>query len=278
MTSSTGNERGGSSDRFRPPDEGAHGHSSPPWCDREPVLAIVTALELEAAPLRERLSDATTFRPGDLVLSAGRLGRTAVCVLAGGVGRRAAAHAARLMIDGHRPSRIVSAGLCGGLLAALVRNAVFVPEGVMTADGLERIPLDIPACLRRSDIQSGGWLATSDRVVSAPAAKRALQERLQAAAVDMESFGIAREAAARGIRATVVRVVCDAVDDPIPEDIAQLVACGGGARQAGAALRLAWRRPSALVELVALREQAHVAAERLVPVIEHLAAAELPAD
>lgn len=240
------------------------------------TLAFVMALELEAAPLRQRLSAVTTFRPDGLTVSAGCLGRTPVAIVTGGVGMSAAARAARLVIDGHRPKRIVSAGLCGGLLPTLARDSVFIPDTVLSPDGSEGLPLEIPGPLRERGLVTGGTLVTSERVVCSPADKRILRDRLQAAAVDMESFGIAREAAARGVRMTVVRIVCDAVDDPIPEDIARLLACGTGARQAGAALRLAWRRPSALLELAELRERAHLAAERLTPMLEALAAAEPP--
>jgi adenosylhomocysteine nucleosidase len=253
------------------------GPATGPRADACCTLAFVTALELEAAPLRARLRDVSTFRPGGLTVSVGRLGRTPVAVVAGGVGIAAAARAARLVIDGHRPRRIVSSGLCGGLLPTLARDSVFVPDAVLSPDGSQKLPLEIPGCLRGRGLVTGGVLVSSEGVVCSPADKRLLHDRLQAAAVDMESFGMASEAAARGVRATVVRIVCDAVDDPSPEDIARLLARATGARQAGAALRLAWRRPSALLELAELRERAHVAAERLVPVLEALAAEEEPA-
>lgn len=241
-----------------------------PATDRGVAFAIVAALELEAAPLRDRLADPTTFRPGGLAVSVGRLGETTVAIVAGGVGEHAASRATRLVIDGHRPSRVLAVGLCGGLSPSLQRSSLFVPDAVIAANGTDRLPLEIPAWLRDQSLITGGTLVTSDRVVCSPSDKSMLRDRIGAAAVDMESLGVAREAAVRGIPAIAVRVVCDAVDDAIPEDIAKLLAFGSGARQAGAAVRLAWRRPSALMELAELRERAHLAADRLASVLGQL--------
>lgn len=248
--------------------------TSPAGSDSEATvtLAIVTALELEAQPLRELLSQVTTFRPAGRTVSVGRLGDTSIAVVAGGVGQRASASATRLLIDGHQPKWIISAGLCGGLVAELSRNQTFVPDMVIAGDGPERIPLDVPPCLRDCDVVCGGSLVTADRVIVTPDDKRSLHERSSALAVDMESLGVAREAAASGVRTSVVRVVCDALNDRIPEDIATLLAYGSGARQAGAAVRLAWRRPSSIVELAELRERAHLAAQQIDPVLKRLAA------
>lgn len=245
--------------------------------EHEPALeradvGVVTALALEALPLRERLADVVDFHPGGLRISLGRLGRTSVAVVAGGVGHTAARHATRLVIEGHRPARVVAAGLCGGLDSSLVRGQIVVagsvtlsrssPEGEPTgARSLGRpgsVSLD-----RLSAKPRVGLVVSTDRVVDTVAAKRHLHEATGAVAVDMESWWIAEESTRAGIEPWVIRVVSDTASESIPADVAGLGGSTNTARVAGAAIRVLWNRPSSLFDMAELRERAHRAAETL---------------
>ena len=78
-------------------------------------------------------------------------------------------------------------------------------------------------------------LYTADHVVTNPAAKAELAQRSGAAAVDMESSGLARAAAEAGLPFIVVRVVADSADDALPDDVESLVTDDGRTRYRGLA-------------------------------------------
>lgn len=228
-------------------------------------LAIVVALPLEARPLCERLSGAVRLRAADRRVTVGQLGPRSLAVIEAGVGRAAAEQATQIVIDGHRPRQaIIAAGLCGGLDSVVQRSTIIVPEtlGCIGSADIRSIP---PLQSHRSShlAATGGLLLTADAVVATPAAKQALHAATGAAAVDMESWWIAAVAARAGIPCHVVRAVSDTATESIASDIATLAAIASPARQAGAAIRLAWRRPSAIGELAELREHAHHAADAL---------------
>jgi nucleoside phosphorylase len=234
-------------------------------------VAIVVALALEARPLCNRLARATQLRAADRRVTVGQFGPRSVAVIEAGVGRTAAERATRLVIDGHRPRQaIIAAGLCGGLDPTITRSTIIEPRmlGCTNADDTRPIP---PLSAARGDrrIVVGGLLVTADAVVATPAAKRSLHAATNAVAVDMESWWIATVAAEADIPCHVVRAVSDSATDAITPDVAALAAITSPARQAGAAVRLAWRRPAAIGELAELRERAHRAADALADHLFH---------
>jgi nucleoside phosphorylase len=228
-------------------------------------VAIVVALALEARPLRNRLARATQLWAADRRVTVGQFGPRSLAVIEAGVGRTAAERATRLVIDGHRPRQaIIAAGLCGGLDPMITRSTIIEPRmlGCTIANGTRPIPpLPAPIGDRRNVV--GGLLVTADAVVATPGVKRSLHAATGAVAVDMESWWIATMAAEADIPCHVVRAVSDSAADAIAPDVAALAAITSPARQAGAAVRLAWRRPAAIGELAELRERAHRAADTL---------------
>jgi nucleoside phosphorylase len=235
-------------------------------------IAVVVALPLEARPLCERLEAMVRLRAADRRVTAGRLGSRALAIIEAGVGRTAAELATQLVIDGHRPRQaIIAAGLCGGLDPAIPRGAIIVPDTLGHTDAADTRPLSpLPPRPGNRQPPAGGLLMTSDTVVSTPAAKQALHAATGAVAVDMESWWIAAVAARAGLPCHVIRAVSDTAAESIPSDIAMLAAITSPARQAGAALRLAWRRPSAIGELAELREHAHHAADKLADYVSEM--------
>lgn len=227
--------------------------------------AIVVALPLEARPLCERLEGVVRLRAADRRVTVGKIGSRSLAVIEAGVGQAAAEQATQLVIDGHRPRQaIIAAGLCGGLDPAIPRGAIIVPDAIGHSGSTEtRPPSPLPPRPDNLRPPARGLLMTCDAVISTPAAKQALHAATGAVAVDMESWWIAAVAARAGIPCHVIRAVSDTATESIASDIATLAAITSPARQAGAALRLAWRRPAAIGELAELREHAHHAADAL---------------
>lgn len=234
-------------------------------------IGVVVALALEAAPLRDRLAGAIRLRAADHRITVGSLGGRSIAVIEGGVGRIAAQRATQVLIDGHRPQRIIAAGLCGGLAPAITRATVITPHSIGRAGTgeIRRLPRLPPDSGAPPDATTG-LLVTTETMVVSPADKRALHDASGAVAVDMESWWIADVAARAGLPCHVVRSVSDAAGDAIAPDVASLAGITSPARQAGAAMRLVWRRPSAVGELAELREHAHRAADALAEHVSRL--------
>jgi adenosylhomocysteine nucleosidase len=228
-------------------------------------FAIVVALAIEAQPIGERLAGVVRLRAGDRRVIVGRLGSRSVAVIEAGVGRAAAEQATQLVIDGHRPRQaIISAGLCGAVDPQLPRSAIIVPDSLGHSGSADTRPLP-QLLVPPGNVQPtvSGLLMTCDTVVSTSADKYTVHAATGAVAVDMESWWIATVASRSNLPCHVIRAVSDTATESIPADIAALAAVSNPARQAGAALRLAWRRPSAIGELAELREHALQAAESL---------------
>lgn len=235
---------------------------SRPGCE----AGIVFALETEADPFAALVEEATEIS-GALRFHEGLLRGRRVAWVVGGAGPAAAARAAGLLIDGHAPRRIVSAGFAGGLDPALGRGSLAVAARALD-DGLQERPLATPAL---SGATAVGSIVTVGRVVTTVAAKRALREASGAALVDMETFAVAGAALAAGLPCVSVRVVSDAATDELPDDLAALVAPQTALRRAGAALVALGRRPAAATTMWRLWENAVVDGRALARALADLA-------
>jgi len=199
----------------------------------QPTVGIVTALEMERRWI-------------------GSTNDTAIQI--GGMGRvRAEAAATRLLNRG--ASALVSWGIAGGLDPSLEPGTVVVPDLVLDAAGghrradagwrarlLARIGDRVPTSL--------GSVLHADEVVASPRGKRELYERWQAAAVDMESAGVARIAEDAGVPWLVLRAVADSADRELPMAVTR-VSDDSGRLRFGAVFGLVFR-PSLWPALIAL--------------------------
>jgi adenosylhomocysteine nucleosidase len=167
------------------------------------TLGVVTALEMER-----------------------RWIASACLVEVGGMGRiRAEAAATRLLDRG--ATALVSWGIAGGLDPALEPGTVMIPEFLVDADHERRYPhagWRDRLLARIDDLVpiSVEPMFHADEVVTSPARKLELHERWGAAAVDMESAGLAGVAQDAGVPWLVVRVVGDVADQALPKAVIEL--------------------------------------------------------
>jgi adenosylhomocysteine nucleosidase len=192
--------------------------------------------------------------------------RVAWCV--SGVGGPAAARAAALMIDGHRPRRLVSAGFAGGLDPALPRGCLVRPAAVTTEQAGTRIPLAHAGAGAAEPL-----VVSVTEVVATVAAKRALAARTGAAIVDMETHAIATVAATAGLPCLGVRVVSDDASQTLPAEVAGLSRPQSALRRLGAVVGAVSRRPAAAVDLWRLYEHAVVDGRTLAAELERFCGA-----
>jgi adenosylhomocysteine nucleosidase len=207
-----------------------------------------------------------TFHEGVVV---GR--RVAWCVA--GAGGEAARRGTRLLIDGHQPRVIVSAGFAGGLDPALARGAIAYPVRAVPRDGG-------PPMLFTETGQGGSaapgssacpgdlTIVSVDQVVTTAAAKRELAAASGASLVDMETYAVATVARAAGLACISIRVVSDDASQDLPKEIGALVQPQSGMRRLGAALGAIGRRPRAALDMWQLWEHAVVDGRTLAGAIE----------
>ncbi|MCE5267655.1 MAG: hypothetical protein LLG00_07200 [Planctomycetaceae bacterium] len=235
---------------------------APPVEELKPChVGVVFALGIEAGCFEDLLQGAVTIRAHGFRLREGGLhGRRVVLVLSG-AGRKNAQRATEMLIDGHRPGLVVSAGFAGGLSPELKRNDIFIADRLVGTS-----TIDVAGSGLAAGTHPGvhrGALLTADRVVGSPVERRELRDRHGAMAVDMETSAVAGVCVARRVPFSSIRVINDLADETLPRDVEHLLRQRSGAARLGAALGAVCRRPGNLKSLYQLHENALVASGRL---------------
>jgi len=222
-----------------------------------PVAGIVFAVAQEADAFARLVTDTVETRAAGLVFHEATLADRRVAWCVGGIGAEAADRAARLLVDGHRPRLLVSAGFAGGLSASLARGAVVRPVLSVTADDAAPLPLasDVTAAL---DPAAAATIVSVDRVVRTPEEKRALARATGGHLVDMETRSVAVVAREVGLPCAAIRVISDDAAQPLPAEVAALARPQSTGRLLGALVGAVGRRPGAALDLWRLYEHAVV--------------------
>jgi adenosylhomocysteine nucleosidase len=224
-------------------------------------VGIIMALPIEAGYLLDRLKAVRRYTARSQKVVEGEIAGKIVAVALSGVGKTAARRATELLIAGHHPRWLCSAGFAGALDPTLKRNDLIMPHEVCDLAGgrveVNSSALQIPGIARTS-----GRLLTVDRVIARASEKAELRSLHQADLIDMESFELARLARERTIPILSVRVVSDDASTELPAEVARLLTHTGSYR-AGVALRAVWNRPAALKDFWTLHTRAMEAADRL---------------
>jgi adenosylhomocysteine nucleosidase len=228
-------------------------------------IGCVFALSIEAGGLVDRLSQVTRLKGNGFLVRTGALAGQQLAVIEAGVGQSAAANGARLLLAGHRPRWMISAGFAGGLHPELRPGDIFMADRLMDSAG-RALAVDFkisPSGLASSPGLHVGRLLTADRVIADPEEKRRLCHETGAAAVDMETFAVAEVCREQRIRFLSIRVISDAAEDALPPDIEFLVRRKTALGRLGAATRAVTQRPGSVKDLWRLREAALKASDRL---------------
>ena len=218
-------------------------------------------MPMEVGYLIDRLRRIRKYHAASMPVIEGELDGKIVAIAIGGMGRDSARRAAGILLDGHRPSWVVSAGFAGALNPALSRNDLALPAEVIDPEG-QGFPVERPPAIGNSVRHVEGRLLTVDRIVVDSAAKQELRRTTGADLVDMESSAVAAVCAQRRVRFLPVRIVSDDARTDLPSEVTSLMTKSGSYR-IGAALRAVWNRPSSLKDFWTLHEQALEAADRL---------------
>jgi adenosylhomocysteine nucleosidase len=233
-------------------------------------VGVVFALGVEAGAIEDRLKGVITIRGGKFAARQGGFKGKGIVVVHGGIGQRNAASATELLIAGHRPRWVISAGFAGGLRDDVKVGDIVMPDFVVAEDG-RRLAVDLHITSEQISSTPGlhvGPLVTVDRPALKPTVKRELGVTHGAIAVDMETMAVAEICRRHEQRFLAVRVVTDTADQELPADVGRLLSKKTTARRIGAAAGSLLRRPSAAKDLWRLRETALVCSKRLANFLE----------
>ncbi|AGA27253.1 phosphorylase family protein [Singulisphaera acidiphila] len=225
-------------------------------------VGIVAAMSIEVGFLMDRMKRVRKYAGPKHSVIEGECEGKVVALIVTGMGREAARRGAQLLLDGHRPRWILSAGFAGALDPALRRNEIVMASEVVDLEG-QRYAIDVgvPPTALGPRVRSGRLL-TVDAIVRTAVEKAELHARFGADVVDMETSSVASLCSERLVRFLSIRVVSDEAGIDLPPEVAALMT-RSGSYQVGAALRAIWKRPSSLKDFWALHEHAQEAADRL---------------
>jgi len=224
-------------------------------------VGIVAALPIEVDELVKGLKKVWKYRSVAVPVIEGEYAGKIVAVAIGGMGRQAARRAADVLISGHRPRWIISAGFAAALNPAYARNDLILAREVIDRQG-GCFPVDPPPELGAKVPHRRGRLLTVDQVVLRAAEKGELHRSYQADLVDMETSAVAAICREKLVRFLSIRVIGDDAHTDLPRELTTMVNRSGSYR-VGAVLRSLWHRPSSLKDLWGLYEHSIEAADRL---------------
>ena len=223
-------------------------------------VGIVAALPIEVSDLVDGLKKVWKYKSAVPVIEGEYAGKI-VAVSIAGMGRAAARRATDVLIAGHRPRWVISAGFAGALNPAYARNDLVLAREVIDRDG-GCYAVELPPGLAANVKYSTGRLLTVDQLVLRAAEKDELHRTFQADLVDMESSAVAAICRDQLVRFLAIRVISDDAHGDLPAEVSGIVNSSGSYR-VGAALRSVWRRPSSLKDFWSLYEHSLEAADRL---------------
>ncbi len=231
-------------------------------------VGIVVALAIEAGYLCDSLQRVRKYTAHTHSIIEGELAGRIVAIVLTGAGKAAARHGTEVLLAGHRPRWIISAGFAGGLDPSLARNDMVFPHEVIDLGGnLIGIDRSIPSL--RGVKRTEGRLLTVDQLIARPAQKADLRELHAADLIDMETSTVALLARDRSLRFLAIRVISDDAGAELPAEVARLLAHSGSYRM-GVALRAVWHRPSLLKDFWTLHARALESADRLATCIRRV--------
>jgi adenosylhomocysteine nucleosidase len=225
-------------------------------------VGVVAATPIEVAPLLARLANVRKYAGPRFTVVEGECAGKLVAIVLTGMGRSRAQRGLEILLDGHRPRWIVSAGFGGALDPTLRRNDVVLPNEVVNLEGRRfAIDLAVPPESEAQGLKTGR-LVTVDDIVRKASDKAELRRKTGADVVDMETSALAALCEERVVRFLSVRVISDEAGVDLPPEILAIVGPTGGLRL-GATLGALWKRPASVKDLLALRLHATEAADRL---------------
>src|SRR5262249_40130393 len=155
---------------------------------------------------------------------------------------------AEVLLAGHRPPWLISAGFAGALDPTFTRNDVFLATEVREP-GHPPLAIDSYVSIESPSLRiRQGRLLTLDHIIRTAVEKAELRRSHEADAVDMESAAVAALCGERLVKFLAIRVISDDARTDLPAEVLSILGKTGSYR-IGAALGAIWRRPSSIKDL-----------------------------
>jgi len=235
-------------------------------------LGIIFALPIEAHTFERRICDIKDFQGQGCVIFEGRLSNHPIVWAISGVGREAASRAAQLIVDGHRPHTLISAGFAGALTPGIEHGTVLIPNRILDDHhkGIFTLPPDEQIPFLAEKTRKNTTLVTVDSVITSKEEKIQLRKESHADLVDMESAAVARIAQEADVRFLAVRAISDTSEETLPPEVSRLSQPQSPMHRFGAALAAITRRPRVVSDLWKLWEQGMSCSRTLADQIEQI--------
>jgi adenosylhomocysteine nucleosidase len=230
-----------------------------------PEIAFVFSTGLEADALLGMLEEKRSARFPQLREHAGRLDGRLVVVAQTGIGPDAAGSGTAELISLHKPDWVVCAGFAAALVEELRRGHIVMADHLVDLDG-RRLSLGLkmePESVQATPGLHVGSLLGVNRLISDPQEKRELGRTTGAIACDMETIAVADACRAAETRCLAIRVISDAIDDRIPQELENVVAQPSLAGKLGAVTGAVLKRPASVAEMWKLRDEGNRLSKRL---------------
>ncbi len=216
---------------------------------------------MEVGYLVDALRRVRKYHAASMPVIEGELDGKIVAIAIGGMGRAAARRAAGVLLDGHRPSWIISAGFAGALDPELERNDLAVPAEVVDPEG-RRFPIVRPESLGTGVQHSTGRLLTVDRLILDASEKTELH-RQHGGRPGRHGILGGRRPLRRAARPVPGRPHRQRRCAEGPAARGASLMTQSGSYRIGAAFQAIWNRPSSIKDFWTLHEHALEAADRL---------------
>ena len=223
------------------------------------MIFLFYAFAREIAPFKRRLQHRAPLALDGLHGFRAEIGGKEFAVVGHGIGHRRATEVARRAFDSMPGAELaIGTGVVGALSSGLKPGDLVLSDRILTIDGDGHMAEPVITvsdshvrAVGRSLASAGiaystGAILTSHRVLASGAEKRRAKESTGAIAVDMETFAIAAEAAARGLPFVAIRAVLDEVDDEVVG--AEMADADGNVRPLAATSYLI-RNPATMLKL-----------------------------
>ncbi len=178
------------------------------------MLALLGALQEEISGLREKMTIEEESAQPEGQFYRGKYGNKPVVLVQTGMGKERAEMAASLVLEKYPVTALVSFGFGGGLtegakVGDIILCATLCGDGGGETCSSDGRMLSLSCHTKTGAATYQGKSVTVARVASRPETKAALAQTFQSDVVDMESYWVARLAAARNIPFLGVRVISD---------------------------------------------------------------------
>ncbi len=210
-------------------------------------LGIIAAMDKEANPLIEQMTDTVTETVSGITFTVGNLRGHSAVVAVCGIGKVFAAMCAQTMILQYAPARIINTGVAGSLSTHLKIGDLAIAENVVQHDmdtsalgdprglisGINEIylPADktlgalLMDCAKDIGVHAlSGVIASGDRFVSDDAYKAFIVENFNGIACEMEGAAIGQVCFVNNVPFAVVRAISDDASGEAQMDYPQFAA------------------------------------------------------